>query len=123
MTRDYEEISSIPDGEDDSAQDHGRNDEEESNGCPTEGDEDDSGYYLHRLQRLLRLDQRNESPHLSALVMRFERPVHGGGMPSLTKENFEARLVRFLRAEDPNCPTLSPDLVDFLFKEAVDAQK
>jgi len=95
-------------------------DQNEEEKEPSAEEDEGSEYYLYRLERLLRLDQRNELPLLDPWSVFM---VAVNGRSSITSEDFKLRLARFLKDEDPNFPALSSNLVDFLSKRGIDAPR
>ena len=123
MAHDQDEIDkdSLARREDDysARENEGEEEKEEEEEDSAEDYEKDSDYY--RLDRLLQLRERDELPVLnpvSAFIQRVDR-----GSTLITKEQFKLRLERFFKGEDPNFPTLSSEFTEFLFQEAVDAQR
>src|SRR5579863_6198351 len=112
--------------------DDGGNDEEdleEDDGSLVIEEEDEEGgdYYLHRIDRLLRADERDQIPTLySAANDLFSAwaVITASGLPvNLDKREFDLRLRQFLTQQKPNLPDLTPVLADFLFERAVHAHK
>lgn len=92
-----------------------------------EEDEESGDYYLHRIDRLLRADERDQIPTLySAANDLFSAwaVITASGLPvNLDKGGFNLRLRQFLTKQKPNLPDLTPVLADFLFERAVHAHK
>src|SRR5579871_6734358 len=97
-------------------------DEEEENPEYADEEEEDPEYYLYRIERLLQLDQRNEQPRLNPDFVFGKARIDWSAI-HVNEEEFSSRLKRFLRAEDPDMPALSPELVESLFRKAIDAHR
>jgi hypothetical protein len=90
-------------------------------------DERDSKCYLHRVDRLLRLIEREEEPSLDPWhTFRFVGPIDRSTIP-LQKKLFRSRLESFLKEQPASkeqhapTPVVSSELCDSLFKLAVGA--
>src|SRR5260370_11597337 len=59
-------------------------------------DEEDSEYYLHRLDKLLRLDQTDKLPNLNVHFTHGKTAIDQSALP-INKAQFESRLKRFIR--------------------------
>jgi hypothetical protein len=110
----------------------GLNDEEdleEDDGSLVIEEEDEEGgdYYLHRIDRLLRADERDQIPTLyNAANGLFSAwtVITASGLPvNLDKREFDLRLRKFLKQQNPKLPDVTPALADFLFERAVHAHK
>jgi hypothetical protein len=85
-------------------------------------DEEDSEYYLHRLDKLLRLDQTDKLPNLKFHSI-FGKTAIDQSRFSIDEETFKFRLNKFIETADSKIPQLSDDLVEFLFKRAMGAHR
>ena len=85
-------------------------------------DEEGSEYYLYRLDRLLRLDERDELPTLDPQSAFGRTAIDRSALP-ISKEDFYSRLKYFLETEGPNIPPLSSELANFLFNRGVNAHR
>jgi hypothetical protein len=107
----------------------GWNDEEdleEDDGSLVVEEEDEEGgdYYLHRVERLLRADERDELPRLHAehLFSAHSVITASGLTVNLERRVFDARLKQFLSRHYQTVPDVTP-VSDFLFDQAVHALK
>lgn len=94
--------------------------EEEREYVKADEDEEGSEYYLYRLDRLLRLDERNEEPGLHPQFVFGQVAIERSALP-IQKEEFHSRLKTFLKEQDPGLPAVSFEFADFLFERAVNA--
>lgn len=92
-----------------------------------EEDEEGGDYYLHRIDRLLRADERDQIPTLyDAANDLFSAwaVITASGLPvDLDKREFDYRLRQFLEQQKPDLPDFTLVLADFLFERAVHAHK
>ena len=103
-----------PDGED-SVDDEEDPEEDDGSRVIEEEDEEGGDYYLHRIDRLLRADERDELPGLYVDHLFSARAVIAqSGLPvSLDKKNFGIRLRSFLEQEDPDFIDVPPSISRF----------
>jgi hypothetical protein len=94
--------------------------EEKDEYVKADEDEEGSEYYLYRLDRLLRLDERNEEPGLHPQFVFGQVAIERSALP-IQKEEFHSRLKTFLKEQDPDLPAVSSEFADFLFERAVNA--
>jgi hypothetical protein len=92
-----------------------------------EEDEEGGDYWLHRIDRLLRADERDQLPMLynaAADLFSARAVITASGLPvDLDKREFDLRLREFLTRHKSTLPDMTPVLADFLFERAVQAHK
>ena len=84
--------------------------------------EEGSEYYLYHVDRLLHLDETDKLPRLNPPSV-FHKAAFDEPALSRDRGGFESRLNQVLKSVKPNMPELGPELVEFLFKRAVDAHR
>jgi hypothetical protein len=92
-----------------------------------EEDEEGGDYWLHRIDRLLRADERDQLPMLynaAADLFSARAVITASGLSvKLDKREFDLRLREFLTRHKSTLPDMTPMLADFLFERAVHAHK